>query len=73
MDKRLPGMSIPLVPGAPPPPFCPRCIQSPSKAQKPWAPLKETVKTWYQERGYRALAQCSGCMSVLIEVEEVPD
>lgn len=69
MAKR-PGMTIPLPRGSRPPEWCPRCLGSPYKLRKPFQALSPGLLAYFQDRGYRALAQCSGCWYVVIEVEE---
>lgn len=68
--SKLPGMSIPFPKGAQPPRFCPRCLESPQKRECTWCAVPEGVRQMYQDRGFRALAECSGCMFLLVEVEE---
>lgn len=75
----LPAMTIPLHPGARPPAVCPRCASAPKHAEAPvnrkagwqqWTQVSEGMRQWYADRGFKALAQCGGCMCWIVETEE---
>lgn len=65
--SKQPQMTILLQRGERPPEFCPRCLSSPVHKKNGWRPVTEGLKEYYLERGYYALAECVGCMWVLIQ------